>query len=79
MNGGLRTKHESCDELQPFKVHSRANLWCYARGGECSDKSVNPSACMVVAGHRSLGLWCGLCASWPSAEKVLEIDQLASL
>lgn len=53
---------------------------CYARGGECSDKSVNPLGCMVVAGHRSLGLWCGLCASWPSAaEKVLEIDQLASL
>lgn len=79
MNGGLRTKHEN-DELQPFKVHSRANLWCYARGGECSDKSVNPFGCMVVAGHRSLGLWCGLCASLSSAaEKVLEIDQLSSL
>lgn len=76
MNGGLRTKHESVMSCNLSKFIPG----CYARGGECSDKSVNPSACMIVAGHRSLGLWCGLCASWPSAaEKVLEIDQLASL
>lgn len=77
VNGGLCTRHES---MISYVLISGRICSCYARGGGCSHKSVNPLKCMGVAGHRSLGLWCGLCASGlPLLKKVLEIDQLASL
>lgn len=79
MNGGLRTRHENVISCN-LQSSSQGEFVRAMRGVESA--AIRALISLNVLEWRVIvpSAWCGLCASGlPLLEKVLEIDQLASL